>query len=474
LGNEGGFSFGFPRDFTILAVSQFVEAIILYDKILVPQVPHVFGSRLTNLFREFVEPVEINIREYYEAEKKAVDWISVIDFSEALKICRLSLNSRPHGSDTYALSALFGVKKPGLDAKDSTPFPLRFSIPWRNIGPLLDLSMSSLIDQKSKAVTEINDELEKLAEEVDLSKAMADHDEFGGGNSAKSVAFYTYWLLHRARTYETVCRRLGTPYMPHPARSLPCAVSAAGDQLELEGRSSLALGHYADAITGILDEGRDAASKIGLQLPVVRLPPLFQYVLGRIDRKDQLLDEAENVRNTKKAERLRSHLREVEEAVRDGNIGVATRAAKRTERLKDAFRSELGLLVENQEVRVGFMGIGTKFNLPKGHLKKFSRAASSADLLLVRDIFAELSSVSRLGAKYEMLAWSDGRPVDPSVDVATDREIIEHLKFVFARSSDLVEKRYEIYRLIRTVNPDLPPGNALKILRKAIDELEER
>lgn len=466
-----------PHEIAIVSLSQLIESIVLFDEIIIPGVPHIFGEKLAKNFDEGVSYRPIDHEQYYLIERTATEWTKKLDVDEALEAANLGFTEMPRGSDGYALSAIF------LDHRA----PLLGFLPEiREVSRYFEQGSADRIEpaiasETRELIAQISTEnAERSEAQGNVPSIYHKHYRMLSSKAdvypvrlVRNTAFIAYWLLNRSRSYDLLSRSMGINYLPHPTRATATYLSSAAD-----GRASdpsrIALGPYLDALENSYRRGHEQVTAAGINLLPLRYAPVFQYVLSKCRAKRDILAAAYETRHSKGATALRRRLEELDALALDGNLKDALRLAKEVGRASRIFDTELGLRLEGGSVSVSIHGISAKVPIPIAQLGKALSLATNSRLLFLRNIFQELSASSRLGEYHEMLLRRDGRHDSDDIDGPTREELRRHAAaFLSLHNDTRVTPNKAAFDAIRSLSPEITSIDVKKIIDEAWDLIGE-
>jgi hypothetical protein len=381
-------------DLDIAALGQVVEGLVLFDEVLIPDLGHrldvpaaggLFGSAVS------VPAIEPDIAEAVKEQSR--QWLSAGPETNLDSLVELVGGVRDvrhigsvGASGYYEVLEVIGVRdrynSPVIDwiraIQSEGPVPLHWGT-WRNISDEARVFCSNLV-----------------------------------------------WLSYRARCYDLLCRNIEVPYMPHPLRAKMAGFSSFRDippqspRFRLERKPVMRA--YLDAINKVHEESRETVSRVldGAFLPL-QCSSLLPYVIRKAGSRENVLSVTYEIRESRGARDLRSHVSELEQHIDAGDLKAALRLTEEINRLTEQLRRQLGLVdVQPPNMTISIGGI-VSMDISGGIVKKLTTklarriGVARPRTMFLRNVLDGLSSAATLGSLYEVLYPNPSQPQRQSV-----------------------------------------------------------
>ena len=207
------------EDISISCLGSVIENILLFDRITVAGIPHVFSKQLSSAFGPAVEHISIPYELCDQIEKDALKWTQgMSDVFFALDCMNLQVAVLPDISSRVDLAAWFSGDGPSGGGSFDEKFP-RAETEGANVHHTLavrkQIRAISEGARRNSIVRDGNYKGETLGR-LDIRRA-------------EELITNVYWVLFRSRCHEVISRVTGQNYEPHPARSRATALSRASD-----------------------------------------------------------------------------------------------------------------------------------------------------------------------------------------------------------------------------------------------------
>lgn len=391
-------------DLDVAALGQLIEAIILFDEVIVPDLGHQLDvPAIAERFGVVVSahPVEPDVAgAVMDASRKWIGRNPDLDLTSLIHLVggKPEFSTQIGGSDSWSL--LLGSM--GVDKAHAA-----IATDW--IREIHGIEMPNairsgfLMGRWSKH----SKKGEWRWEQYEVPDALWD--------ACANLA----WLTFRARCYDLVCQRIAVPYMPHPLRTSVAgyttftddAPAAAGkrDRPWTSTRRPLVYS-YVDAMKIVYRELEATVSEaLGGAFVPVQAPVLLPHVLGKAGDREQVMAAAYEIRDSRGARRLRAHVDQVEQSIAAGDLRAALRLVQELNRLTAALRRELGLRSpDTPGMTVSIAGVASVQLSPDqvvrltGPLTR-RLTVTRPRLMFLRNVFNDLATAASLGHLYELL-----------------------------------------------------------------------
>ncbi|MFG2550710.1 hypothetical protein [Streptomyces sp. NPDC048581] len=371
-------------DLDIAALGQVIEGLVLFNEVLVPDLGHrldvpaaggLFGPAV------HVPAIERHIAETIAEESR--QWI----------------NSGPE-TNVESLIQLVGGE-PRIGATSSSN--------------LLVLEAIGVRDRYNSPVMEWIRAIQ--------SQGPAPHPPTGmlraggwndyGSDEVEDFCRNLVWLTYRARCYDLLCRHIGVPYMPHPLRArmagFSCFQGIPSQLPQPRPQRPPVIHAYLEAINTVYEEARETVSSVldGAFLPL-QCSSLLPYVVHKAGRRENVLSAAYDIRDSRGARHLRSHVSELEQRIDEGNMKAALPLTKEINRLTNQLRRQLGLddvQPPNMTISIGgIVSVDASGGIKKLATKLTRRIrVARPRTMFLSNVLDGLSSAATLGPLYEVL-----------------------------------------------------------------------
>ncbi|WP_143681772.1 hypothetical protein [Actinacidiphila glaucinigra] len=374
-------------DLDIAALGQVVEGLVLFDEVLIPDLGHrlnvpaaggLFGSAVN------VPAIEPDIAEAVKEQSR--QWLSAgpeTNLDSLVELVGGVRDVRRFSSGSYDVWEVIGVRD-------------------RYNSPVIDWIRA-----------------------IQSEGPVPPVENWGTwhNSSAEARAFCSnlVWLSYRARCYDLLCRNIEVPYMPHPLRAKMAGFSSFRDippqspRFRLERKPVMRA--YLDAIDKVHEESRETVSHVldGAFLPL-QCSSLLPYVIRKAGSRENVLSVTYEIRESRGARDLRSHVSELEQHIDAGNLKAALRLTEEINRLTEQFRRQLGLVdVQPPNMTISIGGI-VSMDISGGIVKKLTTklarriGVARPRTMFLRNVLDGLSSAATLGALYEVLYPNPSQP----------------------------------------------------------------
>ncbi len=452
------------EDSYIPALSALIESLVLFDKVVVPGVPHVSGQLISSFFGDALHYEPILYAHYWKIEEEALRWVS-----EKLSVEKMS--------DILDVKFFYhgwqGGCSGGYDINMSYGFDLKAG------REELDDDLGGYLARWNEGF-EIPSPQDHL--EMDFYKKYTSIFIANNGGSANQIDYPViqgmsvnpenyiklFWIIVRTRCYEMISRLWGIPYSPHPFRAKAAMLSRSSDACN--GNFS---NPYMVAIESVMKESRDfIAEELGAGLSTLTYSPVFHYLVSKCKSKSELLPRAYDLRSRSGPRAIRKRLRELNDAVSSGNHKDAITLGAEINRLKNYLRADLGLPTHGEPVTLSFYFVGVpipQFLSDKilGHAESVVRPQT----MFVRDVLGEVSRAAQLGSGFEML--TRGQDVWPGEGMGWSRQEIEnHVRYRHQTDLNVGASRIQANKnsldLVRKLDPKISFPDAWGIVRNLV------
>jgi hypothetical protein len=452
-------------DLDITAVGTVVESIIMFDKVLVPNLGHQLNlPELLLPFGEAVTKLDIKHWQLDAVTEAAANWIKACSNIE--NFIRL-LGGHPLyilDGDTYIYLLLQAI---GVKSKYESEV-----VQWvRNIrsydhrfygkaqqteftyGPVYRREGYKVIRSEDGSYKEINAKetsaLKRLLEESSRSEfgakvfeqilsdlnlpqmGLGTHSEIPqndyfirhpskawlAGSEVMTFCANLAWTAFRSRCYDLISRAEGISYMPHPLRARLAGFSSSSDSASNhppELQESF-VRSYIGALEKVHQEARESISQFAdFKLLAFPYSPLLPHILKEVRRKERnkakqkekIIEVAYEIRNSSGAKNIRSYISNVEDEVSNGNLKALLALNRELKDLMVALRQDIGLQEPSiPKIALSIAGV-VEVEIPKELIPSFlhnKKHLSKPRLMFLRNVFDDLSRASSLGALYEIL-----------------------------------------------------------------------
>jgi hypothetical protein len=379
-------------DLDIAALGQVVEALVLFDKVLVPDLGHRLDvPEIGGLFGPAISVPAVEPDTAVTIVEESRHWIDSGPETDIESLIQL-VGGNPRinhesGSENFLVLEAIGVRDRYNSAIMDWIRAARLQGPGRpysdGSGPRIRWSQAGI-------------------------------SQHYGDDEVRYFCNNLVWLTYRARCYDLLCRKLEIPYMPHPLRAKLAGFSSfqnippQSPQLRL--RRPPVMSAYLDAINKVYEESRETVSRVldGAFLPL-QCSSLLPYVIRKAGRRENVLSVTYEVRDSRGARGLRAHVSELEQRIDAGDLKAALRLTEEINRLTHLFRRQLGLAdVEPPNMTVsigGIVSVDIRGVMVKRLATKLTRRISVTRprIMFLRNILDDLSSAAALGPLYDVL-----------------------------------------------------------------------
>lgn len=400
-------------DLDIAALGQLVEAIVLFDEVIVPDLGHRLA--LPELVARFGAAVS------YQPVHTAV--VSNISVESMRWMTRLGQGGE---LDAVSVSQLIGVNprfRMEYHADDDYPYDSGSS------GYLVLLASIGAHDKYSPSVVEWLKDARTPGRAVRLAlgdsfdvvwpgykrgflrKFLRKREEYGDEFGFNRFHANLAWLTHRARCYDLYCRRIMVPYMPHPLRTRIAGFSSFVDDSRPDEsvRAPLAFS-YLNAIKKVYQESTATISEaLGGAFVPVQCPLLLPHVVARAKKKEHLLEAVYEVRDSRGARGLRGHVSQLQQSIDAGDLTSALKLVKELDRLTRSLRRGLGLSAGDAPGMAVSIGGVVSTQLSADQVQRLTAkltrhiTVARPRTMFLRNVFKDLADAASLGPLYEVL-----------------------------------------------------------------------
>jgi len=382
-------------DLDITALGTLLEAICFSDEVIVPDLDHRLGRKITAAAGDAVRHVPLTRGHLDAIVADASAWLNEHCDTESLITL---LGGRPtYGPVVMGTDEYLVLQAVGADGKYE----------------------SAVVDAIRSTA---DDPISPWDASVPL-KAVAHWIRPLHEPEMKWFATNIAWAGFRARCYLQWSQEHGIPYMPHPLRARMAGYAAATEGVEgaspppswVEGggRCKPLVALYLDRLASVHRDGLEAVADVaGTTLLRFPFPSILPYAVERAGTRERILEVAYEVRDSRGARSLRSRVADFDAQLKAGDLQAAVRLREELEHVTAKLRSDLGLERNppiTTTLSIGLPGVSFGITGPKISAKSRGPSPAAADrirrpwLVLLRDVFDALTSASSMGALYEVL-----------------------------------------------------------------------
>ena len=388
-------------DLDIAALGQLIEAIVLFDEVVVPDLGHrVDVPELAARFGTAVayQPVHTAVVSDVTVESRSwLRWNPDLDMTTLSQLIGVNPRLRTE-SYAYDSSSGYTILLASIGARDKySPSVVEWLKQARTRGHSLPLDPGDEESQETRRgmFGLLLDKWRKPDAEFDFRRF--------GANLA--------WLTFRARCYDLYCRRVALPYLPHPLRTNLAGFSSflADDHRDEDTRTPLVYS-YLTAINKVYKESTATISAaLGGAFVPVQCPLLLPHVVARARKKESVLEAVYEVRDSRGARGLRAHVSQVEQSIAAGDLTSALKLVKELDRLTRSLRRGLGLsTVDAPGMAISIGGV-VSAQLSADQVQKLTAkltrhlTLARPRTMFLRNVFKDLADAAALGPLYEVL-----------------------------------------------------------------------
>jgi hypothetical protein len=399
-------------DLDVAALGQLIEAIVLFDEVIVPDLGHRLDvPELVARFGTAVTYQAVHSAVMNDIAGDSQDWLHRSWELDALTVTRLvgvnpSFRMEPGGGGDS--SGGYAILLASIGARDKYS---RSVVEWIEESRTSEHAKHSLYLRAGGIFSP-----RRLAEKQSLLgqflRKWGRRDiDFDFAHFRANLA----WLTFRARCYDLYCRRIAVPYMPHPLRTNVAGFSCFADDHPDRSKRSPLVFTYLNAIKKVYQESTATISDaLGGAFVPVQCPLLLPHVVAKARKKENVLEAVYDVRDSRGARGLRAHVSQLEQSIAAGDLTSALKLVKELDRLTRSLRRGLGLSAADAPGMAVSIGGVVSAQLSADQVQKLTAkltrrvTIARPRTMFLRNVFKDLADAATLGPLYEVLYRKNG------------------------------------------------------------------